>query len=167
MNIPPETLEWWASMDVPPATEKEVARVERAIGQPLPADYVRFLRQHGFVEWDIDTPDSFDYSVREEGQVVTHTDGSISHLWDADHIERMAADVRAPGGTPPLLYPNTHFPIGGTPDQDQILMELTPKAGRIWYWPERVDEWGSGDNTALGFVADDFTTFVENLRLGD
>jgi hypothetical protein len=65
----------------------------------------------------------------------------------------------------PDAYPGTYFAIGGTPGQDQILMELSPTPGRIWFWPERKDAWGTGDNTELGFVADSFTAFIEGLRL--
>lgn len=168
MRIPPTTLEWWGSMGFEPASEADIARVEAALGLTLPDDYKAFLKAHGFVEWDIDIPDSFDYRFGPDHQPTVKNDGCISHLWPAAHLERMAADVRTgAAGSPPLFYPNTHFPIGGTPGQDQILMELTPKQGRIWFWPEREDHWGQGDNTELGFVAETFTDFIEGLRLGD
>lgn len=168
MRIPPVTLKWWNSMGFEAATAADIMRVEAALGQELPADYKAFVGEHGFVEWDIDIPDSFDYRLGPEHQPTIKNDGCISHLWPVRHLERMAADQRSEGQDGlPLLYPNTHFPIGGTPGQDQILLELTPKPGRIWFWPEREDPWGTGDNTELGFVAETFTAFIEGLRMGD
>jgi hypothetical protein len=36
----------------PPATAEQIARVERALGMPLPPSYAAFLRQHnGWTEW--------------------------------------------------------------------------------------------------------------------
>lgn len=168
MQTPSQTLTWWASKGLTGANADEIERAKAAIGPLVPYDYLEFLQTYGFVEWDLDIPDSFEYRLLSYPHQVINKAASITHLWPARHIERMAADVRtAENDSLPLYYPNTHFPIGGTGGQAQIVLELEPAPGRIWFWPEREDERGSGDNTELGFVADNFTNFVEGLRLGD
>lgn len=111
-------------------------------------------------------PDRFEYRLNEGGQ-ETVKEGSITHLWPVEMISRMMEFGRVDdpeNGLP--QYPENMFPIGGTAGQDMILLELSPQKGRIWYWPEREDAWGRGDNKTLGYVAGSFTDFINNLRMG-
>lgn len=164
MSIPSATLNWWAAQGLVPATSDELARVKAAIGPDGSADYIDFLARHGFATWDMDIPDTFEYQLAQSGGTLVKR-ASITHLWRCDHIERMAADVREAGDGLPLYYPNTHFPIGCAGGQTQVLLELSGTPGRIWFWPERADEWGTGDNITLGFVANSFAEFVDALML--
>ncbi len=167
MKIPAATLEFWAEAGFSPATRDEVARVAELMGRTPPADYQEFLLSHGFVEWDIDIPDTFQWRLRGEGQDVVKS-SSVTHLEPVRKMESYLRHGRVDDPSRGLpQFPAEFFPIAGTAGQDAILMELAPEHGRIWYWPEREDPWGTGDNTELGFVAESFTAFIEGLRLGD
>ena len=62
------------------------------------------------------------------------------------------------------MIPRNVFPIANGYGQELVSIELEPSPGRIWYWPERQDPWGTGDNTQLGYAADDFYVFINGLR---
>ena len=163
-RIPAATLEFWNDLGIAPATAEEIAEVEALAGRSLPADYKGFLKDHGFVEWDMDIPDTFDYRLGTDQPVVKSA--YIAHLSNLAFLREFDKYGRADNPSQGLpQFPAEYFPIGGTPGQDKILLELG--TGRIWYWPERADPWGTGDNTELGYVAESFTRFVEGLRLGD
>ncbi|NJN05155.1 MAG: SMI1/KNR4 family protein [Rhodobacteraceae bacterium] len=166
MKIPAATLAYWTTRGFPPATPLEIAELEALAGQALPADLIGFLRTHGFVEWDIDIPDTFDYRLGQSGQTVVKSAyvGRMASLHSLRDFVRYGRAENPSLGLP--QFPPTYWPVVRTPGQDVVLTELGPSAGRIWYWPERADPWGTGDNTELGFVADSFTAFIEGLRLG-
>lgn len=166
VRIPEETLAYWREGDCPLASDDDIERIEALAGAPLSPDYTSFLRSHGFVLWDIDTPNSFDYSLKAGGGTVLR-EGSITHLETIQSLTRImsyARDNDPSRGLP--RWPANYFPVAGTAGYDAILMELSPQNGRIWFWPEREGSWGTGDNKALGRVADSFTAFIEDLRIG-
>lgn len=167
MRIPGATLEYWNARAFPPATPEEIDELVGLAGYQLPADLTGFLRSYGLVEWDIDIPDTFDYRLGGEGQSIVRSAfvGRMASLNSLRNHVRYGQAYNPSMGLP--QYPANYWPIVRTPGQDVVLIELEPTLGRIWYWPEREDPWGTGDNTEPGFVADSFTAFIEGLRLGD
>ena len=165
-EIPQETLAYWARRGYQPATEAEIAEASAVWGAPPPDDYRDFLRQFGFVNWDVDTPDTFDYRIREGGNLVER-EQSITHVQNLEGLRRMRKfgwSDEPDNGLP--VAPEHMFPAAETAGHDLILLDLND--GSVWFLPEgREDPWGTGDNTELGRVADSFTAFVNGLRLGE
>jgi hypothetical protein len=168
IRIPVETLAYWQSREgnfkkAPPET---VAAVALLGGGLLPKDYLSFIGTYGFVPWEYTIPDSFDTRIDEGGQTIVQT-RSISHLWSKAGMDRMLPNIWQddPANGYPML-PRGVFPIGGTPGQDLILLEQEPQNGCIWYWRFNNAAWGKPGNQQLEFVADSFTDFINNLRMG-
>ncbi len=61
-------------------------------------------------------------------------------------------------------FPADYLPVGNSAGQSQILLELRPASGRVWYWRESEWRWGTGDKIELGFVANNFYDVINNLQ---
>ncbi len=161
--LPPETLKDWEAFGQPPATEDELAALAGLAGTPLPEDYIAFISAHGFAQWDMDLPSWFTYRLEEAGGVVDRS-ACLTHLRGVKRIEQglkfgFADD---PANGLPIAPPHI-FPFAGTGGSDVILLDKVD--GGIWFWPEdRQGPWGSGDNTELGFIAANFTDFINTLK---
>lgn len=164
VEVSPVTLADWQEYGEPPATEADVAEVRRLAGAPLPDDYLDFLSRYGFASWDDALPAWFSYAVRQGDAVVEQT-SALTHLQSPSSIASLLQHAWSddPASGFPVA-PSTMFPFAGTAGQDLILLNLAPERG-IWFLPEgREDPWGTGDNTQLGYIAPDFTTFIDGLR---
>ena len=168
LKIPVETLVYWQSRegDFKKAPPDIVAAIAAMGHGRLPKDYLEFIAAYGFPEWEYTIPDSFDARTDEGGQVIVEA-RAISHLWPLDSLAAMTRNIwrDEPQNGYPML-PGNMFPIGGDPGQDLVLIEMEPDNGRIWYWRAVPDVWGTPGNRTLGFVADSFTDFINNLRMG-
>ncbi len=168
MQIPVETLAYWQARqgDFDIAAPADVAAIQLLAQHPLPGDYLQFLANYGYVEWEYTIPDHFETRVDDNGQTTVQL-RLISHVWSPDAIERMVKTIWLddPANGYPML-PKGVFPVGGTPGQDLILLELEPQNGRIWYWRFNNAAWGQPGNQKLEFVADSFTAFINSLRMG-
>ena len=166
LTIPVATLAYWQRRAFLPATPTEVVAMTALAKGRLPQDFLRFLANYGFVLWEYTVPDTFDYVLDEQGQRIV-AEASISYLHDANSLGRVLENVwmdDAANGYP--MIPQNVLPIGGTAGQDMILMEMEMENGRIWYWPFTNEAWGTPGNRTLGFVANSFTDFINNLRMG-
>lgn len=164
---------YWEKTTDRKASAADLMEVERLFGAALPASYVEFVTQIGFVVFD-DVPgmqmhDLFDYRVGSpKGPEVG--EGNIAFLKTPERIikshriltNRQAYEDEEDEDFPKL--PKNYLPIGNDAGQGQILMEMGDHSGRIWYWPANDWAWGTEDNTWLGFVAQDFADFINCLR---
>lgn len=163
-KIPERTAAFWAAKNRPRASASDIATIEELAGAKLPQSYVEFVTRYGFVIWNRDYPDTFDYSLSEEGVTEVY-EGSIAFLNNVDRLEAMMDNVYEDSPEEGLpMIPRNVFPIANGYGQELVSIELEPSPGRIWYWPERQDPWGTGDNTQLGYAADDFYVFINGLR---
>ena len=167
-QIPESMQEYWNSHPEPKATAADIARIEAAIGSALPAPYVEFVTQFGFVVFD-DVPEMrclFDYTVTFPDRQEIR-EGDIGFLHEPDRLlmayENLTTSEFEDDEQSPSFPPN-FLPVGNDAGQGQILLELGEQAGRVWYWPEREWAWGTQDNTWLGFVSEDFYQFINGLR---
>jgi SMI1-KNR4 cell-wall len=166
LKIPVETLSYWQRREFVPASPAELAAMNVLAKGRLPPDFLKFLADYGFVLWEYTVPNAFFYSKEELGQRIV-AEAAMTYLHDVNSLGRVLEHVwmdDAANGYP--MIPTHVLPIGGTGGQDMILMEMEPKNGRIWYWPFSNDAWGTPGNRTLGFVADSFTDFINNLRMG-
>jgi hypothetical protein len=168
-RIPVETLAYWQARegDFKKATPEAVAGI-MALGKgALPRDYLEFIATYGFPEWEYTVPDSFDARTEADGQ-ITVDERAISHLWSFESLSEKTKNIwrkdNPQNGFP--MLPDNMFPVGGTPGQDLVVVEMEPEKGRIWYWRFTNDAWGTPGNRTLGFVANSFTDFINNLRMG-
>jgi hypothetical protein len=168
IQVPIETLAYWQSREgeFKTASPEVVATVAKMGGGRLPADYLGFIANYGFVPWEYTVPDRFDAKVDDGGQTVV-TERAVTHLWSHVALARMLENIWRddPANGFPML-PTNMFPVAGTAGQDLILMELEPQNGRIWYWQFSNDAWGQPSNRVLGHVANSFTDFINGLRMG-
>ena len=166
IDLAPETLADWENYGEPPADEAALAQLTALAKTPLPADYIAFLKTHGFAQWDTELPSWFSYRLEEAGGVVARRT-RLAFLNDPEAVAQTLkfgfADD-APNGLP--IAPPHMFPIAGTDGSDTILLDKVD--GGVWFWPEdRQDPWGTGDNTVHGYVAPTFSDFINNLQPAD
>jgi hypothetical protein len=175
-KIPEPMLTYWEGKAYKKASIAELAELERLFGTALPASYVKFVTQIGFVVFD-DAPgvkmhDLFDYTVvpspenkyAEEGEIGQ---GNIAFLVQPDRVVKSYGILTEPeveDDDQLPKFPRNYLPIGNDAGQGKILLETTGRSGRVWYWQENDWAWGFEDNTWLGFVADNFEDFINGLR---
>lgn len=158
----------WEDKAEPKASDSEVTQIEQTFGITLPKSYVEFIKTHGYVIFGLDADNrrAFTYRVTAGAQVESRQ-ASISFLHGAADIlqaHRILTSDADPDDPSLPAFPADYLPIGNDAGQGQILLEMRPQLGRIWFWPEREWRWGTQDNTQLGFVADDFESFINGLR---
>ena len=163
-EITPEMQAEWDLNGDPKATDEDIARLEAHIGAELPSEYAEFIRTYGFVAFSMDMNDGFDAAYEEGTGTVTRR-GSIAYLMDPDRIvltHRTAAREAPDEGYP--MFPANFLPVAGDVGEGLVLLELSPKSGQVWYWPQRDARWGEPGNTSLGFVAVNFEAFINGLK---
>ena len=164
--ISPGMAKAWTSANRPKATPADIAMLEASIGTALPASYVEFVIQCGFVTFgdDVDRTCLFSYAVEKGGQREIR-EYEISFLYPpprALKVWRNMTDASDPDDQTSPSIPPGYFPIGGDPGQGALLIDLA--TGRIRYWRESEWRWGMYDNTQLGVVSDTFEEFINGLR---
>lgn len=167
-KLSPDMIEGFRLDPQPRATAADLALVEAGIGCALPAPYKEFVTQQGFVVFGNDQRRLclFDCRYDQAGQTVVRR-GDIAFLHDPRNVLKAWRNFTAPPASEDdsmPAFPAEYLPVGNSAGQSQILLELSPTPGRVWYWRESEWRWGTGENTALGFVADDFYDFINNLQ---
>lgn len=159
---------YWNEHPEPKATASDIAQIEAAIGYPLSAPYVEFITQFGFVIFGRDTEERyhFDYIIEFPNHQEIR-EGNIRFLLEPDRLIETyeyftTAEFEGDESTP--LFPANYLPVGNDAGQGKILLEFGENAGRVWYWPEREWAWGTEGNTWLGFIAENFYDFINNLH---
>lgn len=167
-KLTPEMLRGFADEPRPRASASDLAAMEAAIGQPLPKPYCEFVTAYGFVVFGHDDQRRclFDCRFDLPGQTVVRR-GDISFLHTAESALKAwrmmtAGPVNDDDSFP--AFPTDYLPVGNSAGQSQVLLELGPRIGRIWFWRETEWRWGQEDNIALGLVADNFYDFINNLQ---
>lgn len=163
-QLPPELLAYWQRKDKPKASDQDIALLATFFEDGVPKPYADFISEYGYVVFSMDFTDSFDAVFAESGQTVVRQ-GSVAYIMTAER-SAMAHELStriSPGEGLPS-FPSTYLPVGGDAGRGVILLERSPSAGRVWYWPDRDEPWGETGNTALGLVADDFHGFINGLR---
>jgi hypothetical protein len=167
-QIPHSMLAYWNGDNKPKASAADIARIEQAIGAALPAPYVEFVTEFGFVVFGRDREQRyhFDYLVTLPDRKEVR-EGNIRFLHPADGLlmaydNLTTAEFEGDEQTP--CFPSTYLPVGNDAGQGQILLEIGEQAGRVWYWPYNEWAWGTRTNTWLGFVAGNFYEFINKLR---
>lgn len=158
----------WLRMGKPKATPADIAGLEAALNAGLPKGYVDFVSKFGFVIFGRDEERRclFSYAVEHEGNRVLREAG-LSYLFRPERVltaHRIMTTTEDPGDESRPQLPPGYVPIGSDPGQGTLLLEIGEVPGRIWFQPETEWRWGMGDNTQLGFVAEDFEAFINGLR---
>jgi SMI1 / KNR4 family (SUKH-1) len=167
-KLSPGLIRGFADEPRPRASESELAAIESATGLALPAPYREFVTQQGCVVFGHDEERRclFDCRFEYPGQVVVregdiaflHTPQKVLKAWQIMTSGPVNDDDSLPA------FPKDYLPVGNSAGQSQVLLELRPQPGRVWYWRETEWRWGQEDNTALGFVAENFYDFVNHLK---
>lgn len=168
-QIPDTMLNYWQLKNKPKATAEDIQLIESSLGIKLPTSYVEFITRYGFVIFQsgIDgMRDAFDYTITYPDRVEVH-EGDIAYMMKADRVIQSYNIATDPdyGEEWSPCFPRNYLPIAGDAGQGSILLELDgDHPGRIWYWTEKQWPWGEEDNTWLGFVAESFYDFINNLH---
>ena len=167
-NIPKAMQTHWIKRNKPNASAADIIQIESKIGYTLPEPYVEFITKFGFVVFD-DVPGMncmFDYSIIFPDRRETH-EADIAFF---DPTAKLIMSYEILTNTEFYddedfpKFPRNYLPVGNDAGMGQILLELGEHPGRVWYWPFNEWAWGTEDNTWLGFVADDFYAFINQLR---
>lgn len=168
-RVPKTVLDAWEASGEPIASRDDIDRMEQELGVKLPTAYVNFVMTYGFVCFGRDKDRTDNFLYREELDSSSPAEyGSITFLKNPERVV-MAYNIMTSTEDPddPTLpaFPKEYIPVGGDAGQGLILLEMSPEHGRVWYWGEEKMEWrwGTEGNTKLGFVADNFYDFINNL----
>lgn len=177
-TIPDKVLAFWQDRNVQrqaagrePAMAmgaEEFSRIESVWGFALPEAYKRFLATYGAVEFP-EAFSVFDYVRKAPDGGEHRSEGDISCMATADALERAYHNLIADpdNETEEPFFPSNMLCFAGSTGTDQLLLELGAGTPRIWFWEDSNDAFGQGDNRYLGFVADRFEDFINNLRPSD
>lgn len=167
-RIPNAVEAYWSQQDYHRPTAVDIARLADLIGAPLPLSYVDFITRYGFVSFD-DIPGMqrrFDYFVfPSDGEVGRR---EIRFLLEPCRIMKaheICTRAQSDDDEDFPKFPAKFLPVGNDAGQGLILIEFGEYPGRIWFWRENEWAWGMGDNTWLGFVANDFQDFIDRLQV--
>jgi hypothetical protein len=161
--------EYWNASGELKTTASDISKIEAAIGSKLAQPFVDFVTEFDCIVFQpgvIGMRCMFYYTVqfydrkeiRESNIAFFHNADDIIQAWK---IVTQYEDEEE--GLP--QFPANYLPVGNDSGQGLILLELGEHAGRVWYWEEKADAWGTGDNAEpLGFVAEDFYEFINGLR---
>ncbi|MEZ5713826.1 MAG: SMI1/KNR4 family protein [Paracoccaceae bacterium] len=177
-TIPDNVLAFWTERNaerqasgrepVMAMSAEDFRRIETVWGFPLPEAYKRFLSTYGPVEF----PDGFsvfDYvgHAPDGGERVLQ--GDISCMVSAEALESAHRHLIADpdNETDEPFFPPNMLCFAGSTGTDQLLLELGTATPRVWFWEDSNDAFGRNDNRHLGFVAETFEAFIDNLRSND
>lgn len=168
VNITPSMEQAWRAMAKPKARRQDIAQIEHALEVRLPANYVDFVTRYGFVVFGRDDERrwQFSYVIERGGRKETRQRG-ISYLFTPDKmltIHRYMTSLEDSDDETRPMIPPGFLPIGSDSGHARLLQDIAANPGQVWFWPQSDWRWGSEDNVALGFVADNFATFINNLR---
>ena len=167
-KITDSMLDYWNKDNKPKATSIDIERIETSIGCHLSKAYIEFVKQFGFVVFgrDLEKRYHFDYFITYPDRTEIH-EGNIRFLIQTDKLliaydALTTTEFNDDEDFP--KFPRNYLPVGNDAGTGQILLELGEHVGRVWYWSFNEWAWGTEDNTWLGFVADDFYAFINQLR---
>ena len=167
-NITPGMEQAWRDLPKPKATPVDIARIEGTLSIKLPPSYVDFVSQYGFVAFGRDDEGRcmFWYTIDGAGRKETR-EGDISFLFRPDkllQIHRYMTTTESPDDDTRPMIPPGYLPVGSDAGHGSILLDIDAHPGQVWYWRDSPVRWGLDDNTAIGFVAEDFEGFINGLR---
>ncbi|MEP6501810.1 MAG: SMI1/KNR4 family protein [Betaproteobacteria bacterium] len=167
-NVTPGMEQAWLDLPKPKATAADIALIEGSLGVKLPQPYVDFVTRYGFVAFGRDPEGRcmFWHVTEHAGQRQTR-EGDISFLFRPAkllQVQRYMTSADSPADETRPSIPPGFLTIGSDAGQGAILLDVAAHPGWVYYWPESDSRWGTGDNLALGFVAEDFEEFINGLR---
>lgn len=144
-----------------PFSAQALGELEQLIGTSLPDDYRCFLEAHN---GGYPTPARF--RIIWNGQME-------ARRFPYDDVDRLYGVARENWTDLQIRYqcylgrvPRDTIPIGGDPGPNVILLGITgPRRGQVLFWVsdgER-DEGDEPDDSNVGFVATNFTAFLDSL----
>jgi len=167
-EIPRTVADAWAAKGFSKAAPEGLSRLRAIFGADLPKTYEAFLTEYGFVEFGHD-PEGWSHFVyrRATAAGVVSTATAVASLHDPETIEQILHYITMddPGNGSPRI-PSGVIPVASDAEGEaQVLLEVA--TGRVLYLPKTFEAWGTGGNTWLGLIADDFASFVNGLRPGE
>jgi hypothetical protein len=167
-NITPGMEQAWRDLPKPKATPADIAALEAALNVKLPASYVDFVSRYGFVAFGRDPEGRcvFWYTMDAPGGKETR-EGDVSFLFRPDRllqVYRYMTTTESPDDETRPCIPPGYLTVGSDAGHGRILLDIAAHPGQVWYWRDSPSRWGTDDNVAIGFVADDFEGFINGLR---
>ena len=163
-------------------THEKILNIERDCSFSCPKDYKEFVTTYGAVSFNtscyndflevtgstdglVDVPD-FTTAKLLKGGEERLLSVSLSDLYTPEQIMSTYLDfTKGPlvdGAT--TLFPAYLLPIGSCGGEDLFLLENEHDGGRVLYWEQVYDEWGTNGNVDLWHVADSFQEFIAGLE---
>lgn len=158
-SLPIKTIEYWQQRALKPVNDEQMNMMEKRLAGSAPQSYRDFMQTYGAVEFDDDIDCRFDYVYRFpdrtelRSNVISFIKTPQSTL---QYYEGLQQDHK-------INLPAHLLPFGMDYGQGELLIEFGRKTQRIFYWDFDSHDWESG-KTRIGFVADDFYEFINNLR---
>ena len=147
------------------ATEADVALIRGILPLEVPESYLEFITRFGYVTFDpLDDPCEFDYEYRELELAVAYPD-SITAFMHAKKVKAYYHGLVMEEDDDLPKFPPFMLPICFNPGQSHVLLECGGERDRVWFWEFQGDAWGKGNNVRLGFVAQTFQEFLNELRV--
>lgn len=162
-----------------PMTEAELVAIEAAIGESLPAEYRKFMKEYGAAEFgelvEFHLLKSFPLFVPRNGASPTYEKGPFSHFYGSSGGNQgLAKRIDAYRGR----VPDAVIPIGDDGGGNQICIGIKCNdKGKVYYWDHN-HEWDEEDYLEetgepmpaevkfqnLYLAADSFEDFIRRLE---
>jgi hypothetical protein len=155
---PLATLEYWRRTGMRPATDADIALLEKRLGAKAPPSYVEFMKTFGSVEFSDDFECQFSY-IYDDAPEKRRT-RLVGFIKTPEKALRYYEGLREDDDVslPPHL-----LPFAMDQSQGELLIEFGKPTERIFYWNFDAHDRGSGV-TKLGFVANDMYEFISSLK---
>lgn len=158
-RLPAATLELWRRNGLRPATDDQLALLERRLGGKAPPSYVEFMKTFGGVAFGPDVDRRFAYRYEEDPAPARRT-RRIGFIKTPEKALRYYEGLQ---GDDEVNLPPHLLPFAMDASQGELLIEFGRPTERIFYWDFDAHDWGGGD-TRLAYVADDLYELINGLR---
>jgi hypothetical protein len=155
----PETLAAWKKSNPRPASDAEIAALEQRLGGKAPPSYVEFMKRYGNVEFSDEIECRFEYVYQKRDRSERRSK-AVSFIKSPDKALQYYDGLQK---DPDVRVPSHLLPFAMDYGQGELLIEFGQPTERIFYLdfdPPPSD----GEETLLGFVANDMHDFINNLK---
>lgn len=163
-------------------TEERLEQIEKHVGNPLPQSYRDFALKYGGVSINDRTKkkwyesrnleySQFDFPEHCWAQFRIGSQTENRRVFVRDFLTWVQVEESYLDFTVGPIFDDVDFffpkflvPIARDSGDSYFLVETGSDKERIFFWERSDDQWGTGSNTMVGFVAKDVYELINNLE---
>ncbi len=164
-------------------SHQDIQDIEQACSFICPKDYKKFAITYGGVSFNTSCYNDFLDAKNDNDQGVDFPDFTTASLLTADGKRSLGLSIDKLFGPQEIkttyldhtrgplfdkvttFFPANLLPIGCCGGSDLFLLASEPDGGKVLFWEQNYDDWGSNSNTDLWNVSDSFEEFIASLKI--